>query len=277
MEALGIEVRLGTTAEALEQTGDAVTVRLSDGTEERARLVIGADGLRSQVRRLIGIELEPRYTGFGVWRAVHHRPLDLVDKIMQMGHGKRLGIMPISQSHLYTFGTIPEPGEAWYAPEDWPGLMQSKFSEFGGPVGPLLAELSEESDVIYTAVEEVILPLPWHRGNVVLIGDAAHASTPFMGQGGAMAMQDAVVLAGLFATRSVPDALEAFGAMRAPVCRFVQDVSRKVGEAGAAEDAAGLSGRRERMQQNAQADVDHFYTELGRLSAVALAEHDLAT
>jgi len=266
---LGVPVRLGTTVTALENAAEDVSVTLSDGTSGRYDLVLGADGLRSDMRARIGIDVEPRYTGFGVWRAVHERPAGLVSKIMMMGTGKRFGIMPISDTHLYTFGTVLEEKDAYFAPEDWPRLMAERFAEFKGPAEPLLAELGPESEILYTAVEEVALPLPWHRGRVLLIGDAAHASTPFMGQGGAMAMQDAVVLARLLKTRSVDAALDAFGTIRAPVCRFVQDVSRRVGEAGAAEDEAALAGRSERMRATAQADVNSFYGELGRLDAEA--------
>jgi 2-polyprenyl-6-methoxyphenol hydroxylase-like FAD-dependent oxidoreductase len=266
MAALGVPVRLGTTATALDPDGRAV---LSDGTSGRFDLVIGADGLRSQVRRMIGIDVAPRYTGFGVWRAVHDRPAEITEKIMMMGRGKRFGIMPISADKLYTFGTVAEPKEAFYPPADWPRLMRERFAEFGGPAAPLIAELGPESEVLYTAVEEVALPLPWHRGRVLLIGDAAHASTPFMGQGGAMAMADAVVLGRLVAEHGIDGALAAFGPLRAPACRFVQDASRRVGEAGAAEDATVLATRTETMRANAQKAVDDFYTTLARLSAAA--------
>ena len=70
--------------------------------------------------------------------------------------------------------------------------MRAKFAAFKGPAAPLLDEISRDEQVFYTAVEEVHLPLPWSRGRVVLVGDAAHSSSPFMGQGGAMALEDAM-------------------------------------------------------------------------------------
>jgi len=103
-----------------------------------------------------------------------------------------------------------------------------------------------------------------------LIGDASHASTPFMGQGGAMAMQDAVVLAQVLAVAdTVPEALTRFGNIRAPVCKFVQDVSRAVGEAGASEDVSDLAARNAWLAAGAQGKVDGFYAELARLNAEA--------
>ena len=270
--ALGVPVQLGTTVKALDQLEGGVAAALSDGSTARFDLVIGADGVRAATRRMIGFDVDPRYTGFGVWRAVHERPPGLIDKIMMMGPAKRFGIMPISDDLLYTFGTLAEPKDRRYDPADWPAEMRRKFAEFGGPAEPFLSDLNAGSEVLYTAIEEVVLPLPWHRGRVLLIGDAAHASTPFMGQGGAMAMQDAVILTkALDAARSLDDALERFGNARLPVCQFVQDVSRAVGEAGAQEIEGALDDRNAELRQTAQAKVDGFYRKLDTLSAEAEA------
>ena len=267
---LGVPVRLGTTVAALHDGPDDVCVTLSDGDVLRADLVVAADGLRSALRGLIGIEVAPRYAGVGVWRSVHRRPRDLTEKIMVMGPAKRFGIMPISDDLLYTFGTLTEPENSYYPPKDWPELMAQRFAEFTGPAAQFLADLGDHSEVFYTAVEEIVLPLPWHRGRVQLIGDAAHASTPFMGQGGAMAMQDAVVLAeAVMAHDTLPAALDAFGAARFPVCAFVQDVSRAVGEAGAAELPGGQAERNAQMKNSAQDKVDGFYTRLRHLTDAA--------
>lgn len=269
LQALGIDIRLGTTVQTL-LPGDADTpaqVTLSDGTEGRHDLVVAADGIRSQLRGMVFGDITPRYSGLGVWRSVHARPEALRDKIMQMAPGKRLGIMPISRDSLYLFGTVADPAKAWHPRAQWPQRMRDHFAEFGGPVRPFLDTLGPESEVLYTAVEEVVLPLPWHVGRTVLIGDAAHASTPFMGQGGAMAVEDALVLADCLAAMpaeggSVEAMLRGFGAARYPMCRFVQDASRRVGDAGAREGAADLQARVQAMRATAQAQVDDFYRTL---------------
>ncbi|MGP1358823.1 FAD-dependent oxidoreductase [Roseicyclus sp.] len=265
--ALGVPVQLGTQVRDLKDGAEGIAVTLSGGSVTRADLVVGADGVRSATRAMIGIDVAPRYSGVGVWRAVHRRPADVTDKIMMMGPAKRFGIMPISEELLYTFGTVAEPEGRHYAPAEWPRLMAERFAEFEGPAAPFLAELGARSEVLYTAVEEVVLPLPWHRGRVVLIGDAAHASTPFMGQGGAMAMQDAVVLAeALAAHDTLEAALAGFGQARGPVCAFVQDVSRAVGEAGARETPGGAAARDAEMRRTAQDRVDGFYARLHALT-----------
>jgi 2-polyprenyl-6-methoxyphenol hydroxylase-like FAD-dependent oxidoreductase len=267
IEELGIQVQLGTTVQAFSQGDAGVEVVDSHGVNARYDLVIGADGIRSGVRALLWPQVQPVYSGFGVWRSVHARPPGLVEKIMLMGPGKRLGIMPISQDRLYVFGTIAEPQGTWYDPAHWPQTMRKKFAEFGGPVRPFLDEISGASEVLYTAVDEVAMPLPWHIGRVVLIGDAAHASTPFMGQGGAMAVQDAVVLGSLLQDLPVPGALERFGALRAPMCGYVQEVSRRVGEAGARADAQAHRENLAALPVSGQSAVDRFYAELERLGS----------
>lgn len=268
LDSLGLAPRLDTAFTRLDEHADGVTVTFSDGRQEAFDLVIGADGVRSQVRAHICGDLPPRYSGFGVWRSVHRRPPELRDKVMLMGPGKRLGIMPVSEGHLYLFGTVRQPEGLWMDPARWPALMRESFAEFQGPVRPFLDELGEGSEVLYTAVEEVIAPLPWHRGRVLLIGDAAHASTPFMGQGGAMAMADAVELARQLPATPDADALEAalthWSALRQPVCRLVQDASRAVGEAGARElnDPQACLQRDQAMRENAQRQVDAFFAQL---------------
>ena len=269
LNTLGVGIRLGTTVSMLSSGSASESARavLSDGSAAEYDLVIGADGIRSQVRSLLYPSIQPRNTGFGVWRSVHDRPADFHTKIMMMGVGKRLGIMPISGDKLYIFGTVPEPREHWHAREDWPAIMRQKFAEFGGPARLFLDEVSPATEVLYTVVEEVAAPLPWHEGRVLLIGDSAHASTPFMGQGGAMAIEDAVVLGRMLEQDApdVPELLRRFGERRYPMCKFVQDVSRQVGEAGAVEDPESCKARNAAMREHAQANVNDFYARLDSL------------
>ncbi|MFA6265579.1 MAG: FAD-dependent monooxygenase [Pseudolabrys sp.] len=265
LERLGVTVRLGVTPVEIDDR-DAmrpVSVTLSDGTSLSCDVLVGADGIRSVTRTHLFGAIEPAYTGFGVWRSTHRKPKNIDQKIMLMGVGTRLGIMPISHDELYMFGTTREPGKPFYARDRWAAEMRRKFSGFAGPAAPLLAEITDASQVFYTSVEEVHLPLPWSRGRAVLIGDAAHSSSPFMGQGGAMALEDALVLAAILGEATdIPAALTAFGAQRFERCKFVQDASRRVGEAGATEDAAASIRRNERMRSAAQQDVNDFYARM---------------
>lgn len=266
---LNVDVRLGVSVSGFSDAPDGpVEITLSDGARLSCDVLIGADGVRSSMRTALFGEIEPHYTGFGVWRSTHAKPKEIDVKIMYMGLGIRLGIMPISDDELYMFGTTREPDKPFYPREQWHCLMREKFADIsGGPAVALLEEIATPDRVVYTAVEEVHLPLPWHRGRVCVIGDAAHSSTPFMGQGGAMALEDSVVLAAMLARAfaegsDITDTLAAFGKRRFDRCKFVQDVSRGVGEAGAIEDHEATLRRDERLRTQGQADVDSFYARM---------------
>lgn len=264
-----VDVLLGCTVEQIESSADGARAVLSNRRVVACDLIIGADGIRSSVRHMLWPEIQPRYSGFGVWRSVHRRPPHLTDKIMMMAPGLRLGIMPISDSQLYLFGTVPEAADAWFDRAEWPALMRSRFSVFRGPAAQFLDELDAQSEVLYTAVEEVVMPGAWHLGRVLLIGDAAHASTPFMGQGGAMAVHDAVVLARMLDSHaSIEAALERFSQVREPMCRFVQDVSRQVGVSGAQSHPEQHASILDSMRATAQQRVDDFYQRLEQLGSL---------
>jgi 2-polyprenyl-6-methoxyphenol hydroxylase-like FAD-dependent oxidoreductase len=267
--ALGVPLRLASEIAALTETPGGVRVTLTDGTEHAADALIVAEGLRSTTRALAGWDVAPRYTGFGVWRSVHPRPAGIDAKILVMGAGKRFGIMPISDDRLYTFGTIPMPKDRRIDPAQGAAEMAATFADIGGPARQFLDALTPEAEPFYTAGEEVALPLPWARGRVLLSGDAAHASTPFMGQGGAMAMEDGTVLARTLT--AVPDDLPAafarFAALRYPACAFVQEASRRVGEAGAIETPDAVAARDAALARDGQAQVDGFYARLAAFRA----------
>jgi hypothetical protein len=244
-------------------------VLLSDGTAQAFDLVVGADGIRSQLRERVTGPLAPRYTGFGVWRSVHERPRALVAKIMMMGIGKRLGIMPIADDRLYLFGTVAEPAGRWYPKEEWPARMRERFAEFGGPARPFLDQLGADSELLYTAVEEVQVPLPWacgappadrRRGPCL---DAVHGAGWRDGGGGRGG-------AGPDAGRARHLGGHLARLRRAPL----SDVPLRAGRlapgwarAGAVEDAAGCALRNAAMREGAQRQVDAFYGQLDALRA----------
>ncbi|OTG79847.1 hypothetical protein B9T31_16530 [Acinetobacter sp. ANC 4558] len=272
MQELGVTLNLGVTVKTLMEDTQNNTVHVSFNQEDNKEfdLVIGADGIRSQMRSWINPDIQPHYTGFGVWRSVHARPHHLTTKIMQMGMGKRVGVLPINPEQMYMFGTIVDHQNTWKPRDQWHNLMKQAFSDFtGGEVVNLFKQLNSQSEILYTAVEEIRMPLPWNKGRTIVIGDAAHASTPFMGQGGAMAVQDACELAEMLQYAECHDhpldlvqLLQKFSEKRFAMCKFVQDISRAVGENGATETSQDCLMRNQYMQLNAQTKVDDFYKKL---------------
>jgi 2-polyprenyl-6-methoxyphenol hydroxylase-like FAD-dependent oxidoreductase len=180
-------------------------------------LVIGADGVHSAVRGI-----PPVYSGAMAWRAnADWRPSDLDGLAIFIGTGCFFGILAIGEGATTAFGVAE--CAAFADPIDGRlRRLRERFAGFGGHVPGFLAALEHDEQVHVAAIETVELG---HRStrNAVLVGDAAHASMPNMGQGGAMALEDAVVLAECL--RSGPDALARFRARRRPRVEWVQHQS----------------------------------------------------
>lgn len=228
----GARVRLGTTVTALEQDGDAVRVRLSDGSEATYGVVVGADGIRSHLRSLLfGAATGPRYTGLVVWRATLARPSE-VDQFHLYYSGRTTsGLVPIADDAMYLFTVEPTERFERLPAEREPALMRELLAGYSGLLGTVRDTIVAPEQVVRRPVEAVLLPPPWHSGRAVLIGDAVHAPPPTLAAGGAMVLEDAVVLSRLLREGlPVPDALAAFTDRRWPRCRLVVESSITRGE-----------------------------------------------
>jgi 2-polyprenyl-6-methoxyphenol hydroxylase-like FAD-dependent oxidoreductase len=252
-ETAGARIRLGLTVSAITSHTDRVDVVLSDGSEETYDLVVGADGIRSHVRQMIfGEEFEPQFTGHGVWRFTVPRVAEVDHQIMLYGVGVKAGVMPVSKEQMYLLLVTNEPGNPWIPPDSLDRLLRERLKPFTAPVVTAIRDqINDPAKVIYGPIEEVILPSPWYRGRVLLIGDAAHASGPHVSQGATMAIEDAIVLAELVG-RGLPaeTVLTQFMARRYARCKFVQDVSRQVGRDGNIDDPIACAERNDRMRES---------------------------
>jgi 2-polyprenyl-6-methoxyphenol hydroxylase-like FAD-dependent oxidoreductase len=229
-ERAGARVRYGTTVADLQDEGESVAVQFSDGRAGDYDLVIAFDGIKSEMRqRLFGDGFEPVYTGAAVWRVMAPRLPEVVcGGIYQSPTGKA-GRTPLGEDKMYLLLVTEEPAGVRYAKEEMIDLIRERLEEFGGTIGEIRDGLTADSDVVYSPLSEVMLPTPWHRGRVVLGGDAAHACVPHLNQGAAMAIEDAAVLADeLVAGETVAAALAAYSTRRLPRVKFAQKASRDV-------------------------------------------------
>jgi 2-polyprenyl-6-methoxyphenol hydroxylase-like FAD-dependent oxidoreductase len=227
--AAGGKVRLGVTAERLEDDGACVSVQFSDGSAECYDFVIGADGLYSRTRGQIFADApSPEFTGQGVWRYNFARPPEVVNLHNYLGP-RGIGLAPISATLMYMFLTTPEPGNPRFEREGLAAAMRARLSEPPPALAPLVAKITDDAEVVYKPLEWLFLDADWHKGRVVLLGDAVHATTPHLGQGAGMAIEDAVVLAEELARAATPeDAFSAYRARRFARCRYLVEASRSV-------------------------------------------------
>lgn len=230
--AQGTPVHLGVTLDRYSQDADGVTVTLSNGRGGRYDLVIGADGAFSQMRAMLfGDQYVPRYTGQSVWRHNFARPKDMEWGGIYFGGKSKAGLVPLSESLMYLLLVTAEPGNPRMPPDQLHALLRERLAEYGGIVGALRDQISDPAAVVYRPMEVVMLPTPWHQGRVLLIGDAAHSSTPHLSEGAAMAIEDGVLLARMLGeTGELESILREFEQRRLPRVKLVHDQGMRLGE-----------------------------------------------
>jgi 2-polyprenyl-6-methoxyphenol hydroxylase-like FAD-dependent oxidoreductase len=223
----GARIRYGTSVTALRDRGDAVEVDLTDGRTEVFDLVVGADGLHSTVRGMVLPDVPaPTPAPQLIWRASAPRPADVDSYLLyDLGPQGRVGIVPIADDELYLWFLQPDDGTARPPAGLRLPALRERLAPFGGVVADVAARLRD--DVDHRSLAALLVPEPWHRGRTVLIGDAAHTTTPHIAYGVGIAIEDSVVLAEELAGAgsSVEDALQAFTSRRFDRCRLVVETS----------------------------------------------------
>jgi 2-polyprenyl-6-methoxyphenol hydroxylase-like FAD-dependent oxidoreductase len=231
--ASGADVRLGTTFTKIEQDAGGVDVTFTDGSRSRYDLVIGADGLYSKVRATVFPDApKPRYSGQGVWRAVLPRASDVNGTMMWLGPKIKPGLNPVSKDEMYLFVTEDRETNDHIDPSEFLVRVKALLAPFPDPrLQRVREQLDEDSQIIYRPLESLLMPSPWYRGRVVLIGDTVHATTPHMASGACIGIEDALVLADeLSRAGSVDQALDRYLARRWERCRMVVQNSGRLGE-----------------------------------------------
>lgn len=198
VRATGASVRLGTTAESLKQDADGVFVRFSDGTEGRYDLVIAADGLHSATRAAIGVTDRPEPVGMAIWRAPAPRPESVTRTDLTYGGPAYLaGYTPTGENTMYVYVVEASRDRNSIDPATYADEMRRLADQYGGVWPEITQHLTDPAKVNYTSFDRLLVEGSWHRGRVVLVGDAAHCCPPTLAQGAAMSLEDASVLAEL--------------------------------------------------------------------------------
>jgi 2-polyprenyl-6-methoxyphenol hydroxylase-like FAD-dependent oxidoreductase len=231
--AAGAKLRFGTRVSSLSHDGGGADVVFSDGSAGRYDLVIGADGIRSATRPMIGITDRPRPTGMGIFRAFGPRPANVTRTDLYYGGPSYIaGYCPTGENSLYAYIVEDARDRSALTPAERLAAMRSLAEAYHGPWDEIRATLSDPGTVSYTLFEELVVPAPWNRGRVVLIGDAAHACPPTLAQGGSQALEDAAVLTELLFAHDSPDEAlwAAFTARRFERAKTVVEASCQLGQ-----------------------------------------------
>ncbi|HEX6988767.1 MAG TPA: FAD-dependent monooxygenase, partial [Bacillota bacterium] len=199
-------------------------LRFADGDDIEGDLVIAADGIHSRLRRLLFPQASLRYAGQTCYRGIAavELPPALRRRALEVwGGDSRFGYSAIGEDQVYWFAPVTAPpAPAGKHPVD-PAELLRRYRSFPDPI-PALLENSDPNAVIRTDLYDLTPLDRWARGRVVLLGDAAHAMTPNLAQGGAQAIEDAYVLAQCLASHGdLDEALRAYQHKRVPRVRRV--------------------------------------------------------
>lgn len=195
-------VRFKAEVKTLSQNSDSVFVQLADGSQIHAKVVVGADGINSQIRTLASLGGEKRYSGSSSYRAIARSarllPPELDHNAYEIwGKGCRVGFSKINANDYYWYMTFDIPAGKSYSPEHRRSHAESLFKQYF-PEWIGLLENTNTEEILQTDISDLRRLSRWSSGRIGLIGDAAHATTPNLGQGGAMAIEDALSLSNAF-------------------------------------------------------------------------------
>jgi 2-polyprenyl-6-methoxyphenol hydroxylase-like FAD-dependent oxidoreductase len=234
-------LQLGSECVAIEQDEQGVAARFADGHTERGALLIGADGGRSVARGHVygAADAEPRYSGFTSWRAVVEMSPDTLPADTSrtfLGAGRQFVMFPVGANRIY-WGLLKREPQGDTTPMSGLHELLSEHLHDFPEVTRRLVNATDETKIIRADICDRDPEQTWVKGRVVLIGDAAHMTTPFIGQGAGISMEDAVVLAkelaltdGLRDQRMLAGALDSFQRERMPRCAKIVLTSRRRGQ-----------------------------------------------
>jgi len=235
----GDGLHLDHACEGIEEDADGVTLRFRNGGQARGDAVIGADGLRSVVRSWLGHAARARYSGYTAWRAVVPAGALEIRPSESWGRGRRFGITQLSQGRVYWYATANAAESEYGRGEDATQVLLSLFRGWHEPVDELIR--AANGRILQNDIYDHEPIAQWGRGRVTLLGDAAHAMTPNLGQGACQAMEDAEELAACLAEAAGNDAgsiaagLRRYELARIGRTREIVMSSRRLGDIGQLE------------------------------------------
>lgn len=242
-----LDILRGAVPESALRTGISVSEVRADGTVVHSEgtstgdVIVGADGIRSVVRRAVCGEVAPRYSGYTAWRVVVTPTEPMGDMGETWGRGERFGYGALADGRVYCFATANVPAGA---PSGGLAELRRRFGDWHRPIPGLLAA-AEESALLHNDIYELPALKTYVSGRIALVGDAAHAMTPNLGQGACQALEDAVVLARVAAHDSD---LTRYDAERRPRTQMISARSNRIGAVGQLASPVAVAVRNAAMR-----------------------------
>jgi 2-polyprenyl-6-methoxyphenol hydroxylase-like FAD-dependent oxidoreductase len=225
--------RMGLSVSEIKNEENNAVVKFTDDTEGTYDLVVGADGINSKVRSLVFGNYEAKYIGSSVWRYPFKRPAEMETGYMFFGRKTKVGLIPMTADSIYMFIVAAEGDDnPFISKEEFISRMKAHLAEYPVKlVADRVEEITDAAKAVYSPLKTLLMPAPWYKNRVVMIGDAVHATIPQLGSGAALAIEDAVVLSEeLSKDINVEQALENYMQRRYERCKLVIDVSNTLAE-----------------------------------------------
>ena len=199
MDEFGREnIHLGKKMVSFSEQDDQVITHFADGSEVLADLLVGADGTHSLTRvYVLGEQVERRYAGYVNWNGL----VDISEEFAAadqwttfVGEGKRVSLMPVADNRFYFFFDVPLAAGLENDRTQYKALFKEYFKGWCEPVQKLI-DAVDAKKTNRVEIHDIEPFADFYKGRVVIVGDAAHSTTPDIGQGGCQAMEDAIYLA----------------------------------------------------------------------------------
>ena len=239
-------IKLGCEFESLEQSGNRVRVHFANNQIAEHDILIGADGLRSKVRdKVFGVR-EPIYQGYMVWRGIGYYEggdLPVNSSSETWGKGRRFGILNTGNQSFTWYAAANVTANHQDFGKGRKAELLQLFADWHSPIAELISS-TPENLIMKNAANDHNSLKKWVKNRVVLLGDSAHACTPNLGQGGGMAIEDALVLAkSLHTESSIETALALYEKRRTTRTKHIQQRSRRMGQIAQWENPLIVAGR----------------------------------
>ena len=254
-------VHLAKRAVRFEQTLDSVTIYFEDGTSHRTRYLLIADGVKSALRQQLIPHSKPRYAGYTCWRAtISNTELKLEKGSETWGKDGRFGLTPLVNNRIYWYACNNSKPQNQVYKNYTVADLYTHFEHYHNPI-PQVLKQTNDRDLIWNDIIDIAPIKHFAYGNILLIGDAAHATTPNMGQGACQAIEDvAVLIDELTRTPYVDIAFKNFERRRLARTKYITDNSKRIGEIAQLDQSLLITGRNIIMrllpQQLAQYPID---------------------